>query len=104
MRLEITQDDFLTCPQCGNTYLHHGRVEYFARDEDAATGKHSIIEDNGWCESRTDDLKNNPSARRGGILIHFDCELCSGKPVLSIAQHKGITIIQMGLVNESIAY
>ena len=79
----------LECPACGGNYLHHERVEVFEREEDQTKGTHvsitnsSVVEDN--------DLQGNPSSRRHGLSIHFTCEHCPAKPVLTIAQHKGNT-------------
>ena len=40
------------------------------------------------------DLKGNPSARRDGLAIRFWCESCDARPVLTIAQHKGSTLVE----------
>lgn len=79
----------LLCPSCGSNYLHHDKVEVFEREDDAETGLHVTVE-NGKA-SIDNELESNPSRRRNGIKIHFWCEGCSAKPVLSISQHKGIT-------------
>jgi hypothetical protein len=86
----------LLCPRCGEDYLHQGRVEVFARSEDATTGLHTTTDAE---DVRVDhDLRANPSARRQGLTIAFDCELCDGGDdapglVLTIAQHKGRTFL-----------
>lgn len=87
---------WLTCPGCGGNYLHHGMVVVFERDrEDAPTRATSI--DGGavivsphsapWVEAR------NPSSRRNGLSIQFECETCDARPMLTMAQHKGTTVI-----------
>ena len=40
------------------------------------------------------DESNNPSLRRGGINIWFICELCQYISVLTIAQHKGKSLVR----------
>jgi hypothetical protein len=82
----------LLCPRCGEDYLHHGRVEVFDRIEDAATGLHTVADGSGV---RVDhDLTGNPSSRRHGVTVAFDCELCDTTGlVLTIAQHKGQTFL-----------
>lgn len=93
MKLQFDEQyDFgnaLKCPACGGSFLHHKKVEIFEREEDEETGLHIKIE-NGLAETGT-DLKGNPSRRRNGLTIQFQCETCENKPVLSISQHKGNT-------------
>lgn len=81
----------LLCPGCGSPYLHSGTVTTFDRDEDAdlvirttANGTNSQIE---LVPSGLD----NPSDRRNGVVIQFECEGCDCRPELQIAQHKGNT-------------
>src|ERR1043165_6457070 len=77
------------CAGCGEQYLHHMRVEVFSRPEDAKTGVHLTF-DHGDDEARIDsDLTGNPSSRRTGIKIYFECETCPTISVLKISQHKG---------------
>jgi hypothetical protein len=35
----------------------------------------------------------DPSDRRDGLTITFSCETCEDLPVLSIVQHKGLTLV-----------
>ena len=67
----------------------------FARHgEDAGRGIHATAD---YYEESVDvdtRMDGNPSARRDGIRIRFECELClgdgvEGEHVLSIVQHKG---------------
>lgn len=81
----------LLCPSCGFNYLHHDRVEIFECGEDATHGVHVVVAD-GKATFDT-SLEGNPSARRHGLKIHFWCEGCKAKPVLSIGQHKGNTYV-----------
>lgn len=104
MNLKFFNDDVLMCPVCNGHYLHHGRIEVFVRDtEDSDDGKHVTVDTTGWSDC-DGEMNNNPSCRRGGILIHFNCENCHVKSVLSIAQHKGESILNMGIINTSISY
>ncbi len=79
----------LLCPFCGGNYLHHDRIEVFEREEDAEAGLHLIV-GNGKV-SIDNELEGNPSRWRHGLNIHFWCEHCEAKPVLSLTQHKGNT-------------
>ena len=81
----------LLCPSCNFNYLHHDRVEVFECGEDADFGVHVIVSD-GKATMDT-SLDGNPSSRCHGLKIHFWCEGCSAKPVLSLFQHKGTTFI-----------
>jgi hypothetical protein len=94
LQFESYQEGFggeLKCPSCGYNYLHHEKVEIFERGEDEEKGLHVKVE-NGMVTTDT-NLSGNPSARRHGLTIHFWCEGCKAKPVLSISQHKGNTLV-----------
>ena len=79
----------LVCPSCGNNYLHHEQVEMFDCGEDAKHGLHVTV-GGGYVTTDT-SLEGNPSARRHGLKIQFECEGCEAKPTMSIYQHKGNT-------------
>lgn len=81
----------LQCPNCGGHYLHQVCAEVFDRREDATVGHHVTVSSHGVLTDHSQ--VNNPSARRDGIRIGFDCETCVAKPVLTIVQHKGNTIV-----------
>jgi hypothetical protein len=94
----------LCCPRCKGDRLHHGRVTVFHRIEDdemitqtVVTGPTATVE--AVLSSRT----TNPSPRRDGIEIEFQCELChceknselaNQRMFLRIAQHKGKTLLE----------
>jgi len=79
----------IKCPFCGSDYLHHVRVDVYDREEDEEKGLHVTA----WGEYvQTDtDLSKNPSPRRNGVLIYFECEGCRKTFPFTIAQHKGNT-------------
>lgn len=85
----------LLCPHCGEGYLHQGIVEVYNRPEDSDTVRCSIVgEENIFSAMVDNNTSNNPSSRRSGMLIHFDCEYCDGLDLkLNIAQHKGFTLM-----------
>lgn len=83
----------LLCPNCGFNYLHHDRVEVFERSEDAPQGVHVIVNDGRATVDSS--LAGNPSSRRHGLAIHFWCEGCKATPLLTIAQHKGVTHVNI---------
>ena len=83
----------LLCPRCEFDHLHHYQVDVFERKEDAATGLHVHVAD---CSSSIDThLRGNPSSRRGGVAVRFWCEGCHAKLLLTIAQHKGVTLVNL---------
>lgn len=91
--LQFNEHNELLCPACGNQYLHQGKVVVFNPEtEDAKEGVK--VEVDGLRVRVEPELEGNPSRRRQGLLIHFSCEGCDEKPVLSIAQHKGNTIVR----------
>ncbi len=83
--------DELVCPVCSGTYLHQGKIEVFDCGEDMTGLCLHTTSGNG--EIAVDkDFTMNPSARRQGLRIHFDCE-ADCKPVLNMLQHKGSTFM-----------
>lgn len=90
-----TETSHLLCPSCGEGYLHQGIVEVYNRSEDSETVRCSIVgEDNIFSAMVANETSNNPSSRRSGMLIHFDCEYCTDIDFkLNIAQHKGFTLM-----------
>lgn len=82
----------LLCPNCNDGYLHHVRVEVFERSEDQETGLHVVVD--GGEITVDKNLEGNPSSRRHGLSIFFECENCSAESVLTVAQHKGNTFVE----------
>ena len=101
MREDMREDELsigqnqvvLLCPHCGGTYLHHGKVSIYEREEDQDNGLHVSVERGGTL-SVDQDLSGNPSLRRHGLTIQFWCEICKANPELTIVQHKGQTFVQ----------
>jgi DNA-directed RNA polymerase subunit M/transcription elongation factor TFIIS len=85
----------LACPSCGNSYLHHGCIVVYRRSEDAPRVLCTVINDGiaklEWLENNRSD---NPSPRRDGLTIEFSCENCGRENELTIAQHKGETLVR----------
>jgi hypothetical protein len=81
----------LLCSGCGGDCTHHEKVEVFSRTEDASEGTHVVVDDTKV--NIDDDISRNPSGRRHGILIHYWCENCETRSVLTISQHKGWTLV-----------
>lgn len=79
----------LICPRCNSEHLHQGRVEIYDRSEDETKGLRVAVENR---QATVDTaMTGNPSGRRQGVRIHFDCEICEGLSALTIVQHKGNT-------------
>lgn len=84
----------LICPRCAAAYLHSGRVTVYDRGEDEKVTSVSIV----GCGLTATHLMasrdaGNPSMRRHGIAIAFECEGCEGPLELTFAQHKGTTYL-----------
>lgn len=75
------------CPKCDGDYLHHNRVEIFNRHEDATTGLHVTVDQTQY--SVDENIAENPSSRRHGLHIQFECEECGEVSKLVLYQHKG---------------
>jgi hypothetical protein len=86
------EDGILCCEHCGFNYLHQIKVDVFERSgEDSNKGLHVTTQ--GVMASINTDMEGNPSSRRDGIKITFNCENCDGLTYLYIIQHKGCTYI-----------
>lgn len=89
-------NDVLQCPNCGSDNLHHDKITVFDREEDDEETKVTTVN----CFGLTDVCfrpslgSKNPSSRRHGLTIEFWCECCYVRPVLTLAQHKGVTLIE----------
>ncbi len=101
MKAEVKVDNVgtnlsnLVCPSCDEPYLHQGIVEVYNRHEDDDLVRCTVV-DHGNVFSQTvpNKTSNNPSNRRQGLIIHFECEHCGDTDLqLRIAQHKGYTFM-----------
>ena len=103
--IEIGDIGALACPDCGEQYLHQRNTTIFQRGEDGDTT--TVIAQDGNTAQVTDfpsDDTCNPSSRRHGLIIEFECEFChhdgeqevSNLPLfrLAILQHKGNTFVE----------
>jgi hypothetical protein len=100
MRYEDAQleDNILLCPRCSSNNLHQSTVTVFNRSEDEANVQVTAVAKDGEASTVTitNETTSNPSPRRHGILIDFECELCfdHGRQTLAVYQHKGLTLIE----------
>lgn len=79
----------LKCPHCGAFQdMHHDVVVDYSREggEDGPTVA-TIV----GAQVRVLRLAGNPSERRDGVCVQFDCMCCSERSELCLAQHKGET-------------
>jgi hypothetical protein len=96
----MTKAETLRCPRCNGEYLHHYEVaSYFRKAEDSGTMVVTKAGAGGTHVGNGGSM-GNPSARRDGVVIHFDCETCNASMYLEIAQHKGQTLINWMLGSE----
>ena len=82
----------LICPNCGCNNLHQVAVDVYFRNEDAKYGLHTCVD---FSNATTDmEVGGNPSLRRSGLYITFECEQCPVESKLNILQHKGTTYLE----------
>lgn len=85
----------LLCPRCGESTLHHGSMTVYSRPEDGARTTEVTISGKRIRGATTPSAgSRNPSSRRDGLAIRFECECCGGGMELTIAQHKGATLLE----------
>jgi len=84
---------YVACPICGSDYTHHGDVEVYVRDREDGESQITLVNAKSKKTAlMRDELKANPSGRRGGIRIWFECEAgCQETFSITFAQHKGQT-------------
>jgi len=84
---------YVACPFCGSDYTHHGDVEVYVRDRDDGESQITLVNAKSKKTAlMKDELNANPSWRRNGIRIWFECEAgCQEVFSITIAQHKGQT-------------
>lgn len=84
------------CPKCTEAFssLHHSTIKVFNRDsEDQTTGLYTELSSNA-IETHRILPSGNPSSRRDGLTVRFNCEQCGPNvATLCIAQHKGSTFM-----------
>ena len=86
-------ENVLHCPNCDGFYLHQEKTEVFERGEDSPTGLHVNIQDGA---AKVDQIiTGNPSPRRHGLTVHFNCETCDSAVQMVVYQHKGNTFVGM---------
>ena len=85
-------DEVLLCPKCGFDYLHQQAIRLYSRADDAKTASVRVCQITGRIEAAVAD--DNPSDRRQGLVIEFDCEGCGGIVELAVFQHKGQTLVR----------
>ena len=89
--------DELSCPHCQGIYLHHVKVTIYERfKEDADTGWKTTVNHGEFSAivSNVNKVDGNPSSRRDGIRIELVCEDCHKESYLTVAQHKGLTLVE----------
>src|SRR4249919_2662032 len=83
----------LLCPGCGGEYLHQIAYTIYERPsgEDGLTIAIDVANVDSIIHSVS---RRNPSKRRQGLAILFECEHCDGFIELKIQQHKGTTFLE----------
>lgn len=83
--------------QCGADNLHQVGLVNFYRTEDADEVSATWVNREGEIASTREESANsaNPSPRRDGCIIVFECEQCDDLTGLSVWQHKGTTYQQL---------
>ena len=79
---------------CGGINLHQDRVQTFWREGEDADKQNGMVSENGHNTAFMLDRSKNPSTRRDGMLVRFECENCDAQPELAIYQHKGTTYLE----------
>ncbi len=89
----------LQCPKCNGSTIHQQTISVFPRTEDADKTLKTVVGLNRTEIALVDsENSGNPSGRRQGLRIEFECENCHSrdpetKIQLTIAQHKGATML-----------
>lgn len=86
----------LCCPHCGGNYLHQHTTLVYDRREDDPRVRRTIVASGAVSSTDIDNRESgNPSDRRQGLSIFFECEFCRRDDLkLHIYQHKGNTFVE----------
>ena len=80
------------CPNCKDQWIHHIAVYVFTRDNEDGDVERQLIQTETFMpHAAMPEPPENPSPRRGGVIIRFECETCRAISDLAIIQHKGQT-------------
>lgn len=83
----------LRCPRCDGTNLHHGVVTVFSRNEDAEVVLVTRVDRDVIRGLQPSEGSRNPSPRRDGVVVAFECEQCGPGLEWTLAQHKGESVV-----------
>lgn len=83
---EGTGHSVLCCPRCGHSQIRHSMVAHHLREKEDGLSSVSFLP-----KQHVTPLGDNPSARRGAVVVSFECERCGPDLELTITQHKGDT-------------
>lgn len=79
------------CPSCGDEYTHHRRTTvYTVQGGEVGPTLTTRVDQMGGASIEVDGEQNNPSSRRGAVVLHFECE-SQCKFDIQFIQHKGMT-------------
>jgi hypothetical protein len=81
------------CPYCRCPDLRHGAVQIFERAEDSPITMMTTVDGGTTTRLVSSDSTRNPSNRRHGLVIAFACDNCSTRLELTVAEHKGVTLL-----------
>lgn len=84
----------LKCAHCDHCETHVQGIAWYRRTEDAKLCNTAVVDHFKCSEIETDGVCN-PSDRRDGMHIVFNCESCFEYSSLTLAQHKGLTFISV---------
>jgi hypothetical protein len=96
MTMTANNDGLVVCPRCGGERTHHGAVTIYQRleGEDGRRILITRIVNEQIATSVVDAPQAGcPSSRRNGLAIVFECEHCQQHFELTLAQHKGQTLV-----------
>ena len=89
--IEIENDnDVLKCAHCLGEYTHVRAITWFRRDEDC-DNCNTLFADIKTQKTMVTTNQLNPSARRDGLRVIYECECCGEYSSMNISQHKGLT-------------
>lgn len=97
--INVSTDGFLTCPLCGNDYVHMDEVYMAGRAREDGPVIRSMINADGHAAHDDDSiqvpLRGGDTGRRHTISMTGWCEGCHGHFAIVFKQHKGQTIVDV---------
>ncbi|MCQ1061091.1 hypothetical protein LRP52_28850 [Photobacterium sp. ZSDE20] len=93
MAITKNENQLVHCAHCNSARLHQRTVDIYNRVEGDRAGYRTTVDFDRV--NTVNSQAGNPSPRRQGLVIALICEDCSQVSVMTVAQQKGCTFLNV---------